>query len=60
MYQKPNDKWLAKGIKYGSKSRYIGLFDSKMEAAFAYEIARQLLKTAEEDDIVCWESRVDF
>jgi len=60
VYQKPNGKWAASGIKYGSKSRYIGLFDSEVEAAFAYEIARQLLKTAEEDDIVCWESRVEL
>jgi len=60
VYQRPNGKWLASGIKYGNKSRYIGLFDSKVEAGLAYEIARQLLKTAEEDDIVCWESRVDL
>jgi len=29
VYQKPNGKWAASGIKYGSKSRYIGLFDSE-------------------------------
>jgi len=30
-------------VYYASKSQYIGAFDSKVEASFAYEIARKLL-----------------
>jgi len=30
-------------VYYGGKSQYIGVFDTKVEASLAYEIARKLL-----------------
>jgi len=30
-------------VYYAGKSQYIGVFDTKVEASFAYEIARKLL-----------------
>lgn len=40
---RPSRKWQAQ-LYYSGKSRYIGVFGSKEEAALAYEIAREVLK----------------
>ena len=32
-------------VYYASKSQYIGVFDTKVEASLAYEIARKLLNS---------------
>jgi hypothetical protein len=32
-------------VYYAGKSQYIGVFDTKVKASFAYEIARQLLNS---------------
>jgi hypothetical protein len=36
-------------IYYAGKSRYLGVFDSKLEAAVAYELARECCSTFERD-----------
>ncbi len=36
-------------VYYAGKSRYIGVFDSKEKASLAYEIAREVLKTDNDD-----------
>jgi len=41
---RPSKKWQAQ-LYYARKSRYIGVFDSKENAALAYEVAREILKT---------------
>ena len=41
--QRPSRKWQAQ-LYYAGKSRYIGVFDNKEQAALAYEIAREILK----------------
>jgi len=40
---RPSGKWQAQ-LYYAGKSRYIGVFDSKVIASLAYEIAREVLK----------------
>ena len=41
---RPSQKWQAQ-LYYARKSRYIGVFDTREEAALAYEVAREILKT---------------
>eukprot|EP00816_Leptocylindrus_hargravesii_P013910 CAMPEP_0196809502 /NCGR_PEP_ID=MMETSP1362-20130617/9430_1 /TAXON_ID=163516 /ORGANISM="Leptocylindrus danicus, Strain CCMP1856" /LENGTH=503 /DNA_ID=CAMNT_0042184215 /DNA_START=545 /DNA_END=2056 /DNA_ORIENTATION=+ len=45
---RPSGKWQAQ-LYYAGKSRYIGVFDTRENAATAYEIARQKLKNAPSD-----------
>ena len=37
-------------LYYAGKSRYIGVFDSREKACFAYEISREVLKTDKGED----------
>ena len=39
---RPSGKWQAQ-LYYAGKSRYIGVFDNRADACYAYEIARQIL-----------------
>ena len=44
---RPSGKWQAQ-LYYAGKSRYIGVFDSKDKASYAYEVAREVLKDDKE------------
>ena len=44
---RPSGKWQAQ-VYYAGKSRYIGVFQSKEQAALAYEAGRELLETYSE------------
>ena len=41
---RPSKKWQAQ-LYYARKSRYIGVFDNRENAALAYEVAREVLKS---------------
>jgi hypothetical protein len=44
---RPSGKWQAQ-LYYAGKSRYIGVFESRQDACYAYEVARQVLKSCSE------------
>ena len=43
----PSGKWQAQ-LYYAGKSRYIGVFESREDACYAYEVARQILVSCKE------------
>ena len=46
---RPSGKWQAQ-IYYAGKSRYIGVFESREDACYAYEVAGQVLMTCNEQN----------
>mmetsp|Transcript_20835 Transcript_20835/g.34361 ORF Transcript_20835/g.34361 Transcript_20835/m.34361 type:complete len:732 (-) Transcript_20835:178-2373(-) len=44
---RPSGKWQAQ-LYYAGKSRYIGVFESREDACYAYEVARQVLMSCKE------------
>jgi len=44
---RPSGKWQAQ-LYYAGKSRYIGVFESREDACYAYEVARQILVSCKE------------
>mmetsp|Transcript_5080 Transcript_5080/g.7742 ORF Transcript_5080/g.7742 Transcript_5080/m.7742 type:complete len:738 (+) Transcript_5080:145-2358(+) len=44
---RPSGKWQAQ-LYYAGKSRYIGVFESREDACYAYEVARQILLSCKE------------
>jgi len=46
---RPSGKWQVQ-LYYAGKSRYIGVFDSKLDAAVAYELARECFSSFKDDD----------
>ena len=46
---RPSGKWQAQ-IYYAGKSRYIGVFESREDACYAYEVAGQVLMTSNEQN----------
>mmetsp|Transcript_7132 Transcript_7132/g.10397 ORF Transcript_7132/g.10397 Transcript_7132/m.10397 type:complete len:730 (+) Transcript_7132:76-2265(+) len=50
---RPSGKWQAQ-LYYAGKSRYIGVFESREDACYAYEVARQILlscKDPQDDEV---------